>query len=36
MIDIINENLEMLDFDNPYLDEFEEDYLENAELDLED
>ena len=36
MIDIINENIDALDFENPYLDEFEEDYLENTELDFED
>jgi len=35
MIETINENLDSLDFDNPYLDEFEEDYLENSELDFE-
>jgi hypothetical protein len=35
MIETINESLELLGFDDPYLDDMETNYLDNSELDFE-
>ena len=35
MIETINDRFDLLDYDNPYLDDVELEYLDNGELDFD-